>query len=87
MERILDAYLEAAFCSLDAMDKRLPKHELDIIDDILRNKERALLDVLALDLSNDADSDKFDCFLDLVEAYRNDESQYDALVNYVESLR
>lgn len=87
MQNVLDRFLEAVLHNWDSMDKRLTKSEHERLLTFAKEREDEFLSAIGLDLSVQSDSDKFDRILDLAEAYRKDEAQYPALVNYVESLR
>jgi hypothetical protein len=87
MENVLDRFLEAALYSFDLAERGADKARHDRANELLIEKEHALISELNLDLNVQADSDKFDRILELTHNYREDESQYEALVKYVESLR
>lgn len=87
MNVILDEFLDAALYAFDLSDNGATKNANDRANEILREKETVLINTLGLNLEEPSDSAKFDAILELTEAYRNDESRYESLVTYVDSLR
>ena len=83
----LDNFLESALYAFDLADKGASKNDHDKANLILCGKESLLINELGLNLEDLSDSAKFDTILELTEAYRNDESRYESLVTYVDSLR
>ncbi|QUG41306.1 hypothetical protein KD050_18835 [Psychrobacillus sp. INOP01] len=83
---ILDNFLEAELYANELSENGASKEAHEKADEILRKQETALLSAIGLNLEIPSDSDKFDRILELVEEYRNDESRYETMVSYVESL-
>lgn len=84
---ILDNFLESELYANDLTEKGASKEVHVKADEILRTKETALLTALGLNLDIQSDYYKFDRILELTDKFRHDESQYETLVSYVESLR
>jgi hypothetical protein len=85
---VLDSYLEAALHVFDLEDSvGASKEDHDRANVLLSDRERSFIAYTGLNTDDQNDSDVFDRILELVEAYRNDESQYKTLVDYVETVR
>jgi hypothetical protein len=83
----LDNFLSAYFHATDLAEKGADKTQHEQANELLIDHERTFLANIELNTEDQRDSDAFDRILELVEAYRKDESQYQPLVDYVEAIR
>jgi galactose-1-phosphate uridylyltransferase len=86
IQNVLDSFLESYFYATDLANRGANKETHARADQLLGEKETSLLNALNLDLGIQTDSDTFDRILELAGVYREGESEYETLVNYVESL-
>ena len=84
---VLDQFLDAALYAFNLAELGASGPEQQRANDILIDRERTFFADIGLNTEDNDDSDAFDHIIELVEAYRKDESQYQALVDYVEALR
>jgi hypothetical protein len=84
---VLDRFLDAALHAFNLADNGASKADHDRANEILADRERSFITYIGLNTEDQHDSDVFDRILELVEIYRKDESQYQALVDYVETVR
>jgi hypothetical protein len=84
---VLDRFLDAALHAFNLAENGGNKSQHDRANELLIANEREFLATIGLNTLDQDDSDAFDRILELVEAYRKDESQYQALEDYVESVR
>lgn len=86
IQNVLDRFLESYFYATDLANRGADKETHARADHLLSENETTLLNALNLDSDVQTDSDTFDRILELADIYRKDESEYETLVNYVESI-
>jgi hypothetical protein len=82
----LDKFLEAKFYADDLVNRGATKAENDRADELLRQRETELFAALKLDTNTQEGSDQFDRLLELADVYREDETKYEELNDFVNGL-
>jgi hypothetical protein len=82
----LDLFLEAKFYADDLADRGATKAELDRADELLRQRETELFAALKFDTNTPEGSAQFDRLLELADVYRQDETKYEDLNDFVNGL-
>ncbi|WP_347320061.1 hypothetical protein [Rossellomorea sp. RS05] len=78
----LDRFLDAKFYADDLASRGATQPDHDRADEILHQRESELFAELNLDTETPEGSAKFDRLLELADAYRQDETKYEALSEF-----
>jgi hypothetical protein len=80
MTAILDSFIEAVIMSWDSVDKRLNKEQRDEINNLTIIREKEMKETFLLT------SEQYEHILHLIEEFRTDESVYERLLDYFETI-
>ncbi|WP_430483151.1 hypothetical protein [Rossellomorea marisflavi] len=83
---ILDPFLDAKFYADDLASRGATQADHARADELLRQRESELFAEYRLDTETPEGSAKFDRLLELADAYRQDETKYEALSEFASGL-